>query len=277
MKKDKKRRMCCVLLCLLLTTGLVGCKGEEAPESYEYTESENVAVAETQNLHITIENDVLDNENDRNWAVYRMEQAYNNAMDFLGENYTSNDKLECSICAGEGLTQISKGSLSIYFYDTVEQPYTNYMIQALAGTNAPDYLREGLAAYGADLAGESLLESYGVVLTELDAIRTADDDSKSEYADISALARILYEDGSFEEALALSDMLKNMSQMETAEDAASYRAAYCIYSGSFVGYLVEQKGLDKVLRIYNGEEFYAVMGQSLQNAQKAWINDTFNQ
>ena len=274
MKQEKMRRMCCVLLTLLLMIGLNGCKGEDAPKSYEYTQSETLILLETDKLQITIEKGILEEENDRNWAVYRLEQAYDNALEFLGEDYVREEKLRCCIYAGDGLTQISEEALDVYFYETVEQPYTNYMIQVLAGTKASDWLREGLAAYGADQSEESLLDSFGGILTELDVLRTSEDEEKEEYADISALARVLYEDGSFEDALTLGDMLKTMSSMETAEEAARYRASYCIYAGSFVQYLVQNEGLEQVLRVYNGEEFQSVMGQSITALQKKWIDET---
>lgn len=276
MRKEKMRRMCCVCLSLVLAFGMVGCKGEEAPKSYEYTQSETVIVTETEQLQITIEKGVWDedNENDRNWAVYRLEQAYNHAVDFLGEEYANEKKIRCCICAGDGLTRISEGMLDIYFYETVEQPYTNYMIQILAGTNAPDWLREGLAAYGADLKEESLIDSYGISLTELDALRAVENKEKAEYANISKLAQILYAAAVYEEAVDLGDMLKAISSMETAEEAARYHAAYCIYAGSFVQYLVENKGLDQVLRVYKGEEFDNVMGQTMHALKNEWIAET---
>lgn len=274
MKKEKKRRMCGVLIFFLLTLSLVGCKEEKAPKSYEYVQSETVVTVETDELQITIEKGILEEKIARDWAVYRLEQAYNNAKDFLGEGYSLEEKLRCCIYAGDGLTQISENALDIYFYETVEQPYTNYMIQVMAGINVQDWLREGLAAYGADMTGESLLDSYGSVLPELDAMRTAEDGEKAEYADVSALARVLYESGSFEDALVLGDMLKTMSSMETPDEAARYRVSYCIYAGSFVQYLAKNEGLDQVLRVYNGEEFESVMGQSVIALQKEWIAGT---
>ncbi len=275
MKKDNMRRMCCILLVLCLTFVGVGCSGEKAPQSYEYTESETVAVTETENLQVTIENGILEKQNDRDWAVYNLQQAHLNAVSFLGEGYAVTEPIRCCIYAGDGLTQMEEGALDIYFYETVEQPYTNYMIQILAGLDAPDWLREGLAAYGADLAEESLLSSYGSVLIELDSLRNVDEEEKAEYADVSALARLLYEAGSHEEALELGDMLETMSQMETAEEAAQYRGAYCIYAGSFVKYLAESKGLDEVMKVYQGEDFTAAMGKSLTAMHKAWIAETF--
>lgn len=274
MIKDNMRRMCCVLLVLCLALAAVGCGGEDAPQSYEYTESETVAVTETDTLQVTIENGILEEKNDKDWAVYKLQQAYANAVSFLGEDYAVKP-IRCCIYAGDGLTQMGEGALDIYFYETVEQPYTNYMIQILAGLDAADWLREGLAAYGADLAEESLLSSYGSVLTELDVLRNVDDVEKAEYADVSALAQLLYEAGSQEKALELGDMLGNMSQMKTAEEAAQYRGAYCIYAGSFVKYLAETKGLEEVLKVYQGEDFTAVMGKSLTAMHKAWIADTF--
>ncbi len=275
MKKDNMRRMCCFLLVLCLGFAAIGCGGEVAPQSYEYTESETVAIAETENLQVTIENGILEEKNDRDWAVYNLQQAYANAVSFLGEDFAAAEPIRCCIYAGDGLTQIGEYALDIYFYETVEQPYTNYMIQILAGLDASDWLREGLAAYGADLAKESLLSSYGSILTALDGLRTVEDEEKAEYADISALARLLYEAGSHEDALELGDMLEAMSQMKTAEEAAKYRGAYCIYAGSFVKYLVETKGLDEVLKVYQGEDFTVVMGKALSSMQKAWIADTF--
>ena len=274
MKKEKMRRMCCVLLGFMLLTSLVGCKGEKAPESYEYTQAESLFLTETDQLQITIEKGILEEENDRNWAVYRLAQAYDRAVDFLGEEYAGKEKIRCCIYAGDGLTQISEGALEIYFYETVDQPYTNYMIQALAGIDASDWLREGLAAYGADLAQESLLDSYGSVLTELDELRVTEDEEKAEYADVSALARVLYSGGSLEEALALDDMLMTMSTMGTAEEAARYRASYCIYAGSFVQYLAENEGIDKVLRVYDGEDFKSVMGKTITAVKEDWIAET---
>lgn len=275
MNKDKMRRMCCVLLVLCLALAAVGCGGEDAPQSYEYTESETVAVTETDNLQVTIENGILEEKNDKDWAVYKLQQAYANAVSFLGEDYAAAERIRCCIYAGDGLTQMREDALDIYFYETVEQPYTNYMIQILAGIDAADWLREGLAAYGADLTEESLLSSYGSVLTELDVLRNVDDDEKAEYADVSALAQLLYEAGSQEKALELGDMLESMSQMKTAEEAAQYRGAYCIYAGSFVKYLAETKGLEEVLKVYQEEDFTAVMGKSLTAMHKAWIADTF--
>ncbi len=275
MEKNNMRRMCCILLMLCLAFTFVGCSGEKAPQSYEYTESETVAITETENLQVTIEKGILEEQNDRDWAVYNLQQAYANAADFLGEEYAAENPIRCCIYAGDGLTQIGEGALDIYFYETLEQPYTNYMIQTLAGLNVPDWLREGLAAYGADLAEESLLSSYGSTLPELDSLRNEKDEEKAEYADISALARLLYEAGSHEEALELGDMLETMSEMETAEEAAQYRGAYCIYAGSFLKYLAESKGLDEVMKVYQGEDFTAAMGKSLTAMHKAWIAETF--
>ena len=271
MKKENRIRMCCLLLSLLLVIGLVGCGDEKAPESYTYTQSETWVLTETDDLQISIEKEILEDENDRNWAVYHLEQAYREALTFLGDGYAQEEKLRCCIYAGDGLTQISEETLEIFYYDTVEQPYTNYMIQALAGIQVPDWMREGLAAYGADLSRESLLESYGKNLSELDCLRAEKDEEKVEYAGVSALARILYETGSFEEVLELGDLMKIMSQKETAEEADRCRAAYCIFAGSFVQYLTETEGLEAVLRIYNGEEFKSVMGKKFTTMHKEWI------
>lgn len=271
------RKMCCLLLVLLFVLPAAGCGKESAPQSYEYTKSETVYVTETENLQMTIEVGCLEDQNDRDWAVYNLQKACNSALTFLDElSFTMDEPIQCTIHAGDGLTEIQAGEMDIYFYETVDQPYINYMLQALLGTDAPDWLREGLAAYGADQMGESLLNSYGLVLTELDGLRGEESDvATPAEKDITALATILHQADTQEEALLLGDMLQTMSQMETAEEAAQYRGAYCIYAGSFVEYLAEEKGLASVINVYQGEEFSSVMGKPFSDFQKAWIADTF--
>lgn len=268
------RKMCCWLLAAVLLL-LVGCGSEKAPQSYTYQETEAGSVTETDHLQVTIEAGCLKETDDKDWAVYQLEQAYEKAASFLGVDGSAEEPIRCTICAGDGLTRIQEAALEIYFYETVEQPYTNYMIQTLAGINAPDWLREGLAAYGADQAGESLLNSYAATLTELDSYRTEEDKESPVEKDITTLAKALYVAGNQEEALLLGDMLLTMSQMEDPEMAGQYHGAYCIFAGSFVKYLVEEKGLEAVLKVYQGEDFNTVMGQPLATAQKAWIANTF--
>ena len=271
----KMRRMCCLLLAVLMLITVTGCGREEAPQSFEYTKTETAYHADSENLQVTIEVGCLEDENDRDWAVYDLQQAYLSASDFLGEAVSTGGPIRCMIYAGDGLSQVQPEGLDIYYYETVQQPYVNYMIQALMGLDAPDWLREGLAAYGADQADESLLDSYASGIEALDAFRVEEEaEAEAVTADITSLAVSLYTAGVQEDAIQLGDLLQATSQLESAEEAAQYRGAYCIYAGSFVAYLAEEKGLDAVLKVYQGEEFDAVMGQSLKAAKQAWITNT---
>lgn len=272
MRKIVKTLLICMMVLLV-----AGCGAQKAPEAYEYKEENGQFVTQTEGMQVYIEEGSFETEEERDWAVYRLKEALQSAKSFLGEKNNGKSDIACRVHAGDGFTEITEEGLEVYYFGTVEQPYTNYMIQVLVGTEAPDYLREGLAAYGADQMKESLLNSYGAPLTALDSFRQTEKDEKAEeegpYIGITELAKALHEAKVEPEAAKLGDLMAAISQAENGQAAGEYRGAYCIYAGSFVEYLAEEKGLDAVLSVYRGKNFEEVMGQPLEKVRQSWLQE----
>lgn len=258
-----KRIWAAALVCVLL---LAGCQTQKAPKSYEYTEKNGVSYTQAGGLRFCIEDESV---NDKDEAVYCLEQALQKAQAFLGSGYTVQEEMACYLHAGEGASQQANGQLDIYYYDQAEQPYINYMIQLLAGTEVQDWLREGLAACGAAQMGESLLDSYAKEVKELQAFHQTEAEQKP--AGLTVLAQTLYAAGSYQEALKLGDMMQAISQMKSAQEAGNYRAAYCIYAGSFVEYLIDKYGQEAVLEEYRQLE--KLTDSALEEEKQNWIKE----
>ena len=72
--------------------------------------------------------------------------------------------------------------------------------------------------------------------------------------------------------LAGSEAVERLDRVRTPEPLSSVldeSAAYVI-GGSFVGYLIEKHGLPAFKRLYDGEPYEAVYGQSLQALEREW-------
>lgn len=269
------RKMCKMAFAaaVMMTMLLVSCQKADFSAAYEYVKTEKAYQTKAEGLQVEIELGCLEKEDDRNLAVYQLEAALKNARDFLGSFCRLDEPIQCRILSGDGFTTLGDRQLDIYYYETVPQPYTNYMIQILAGFETADWLREGLAAYGADQMGESLLDSYAASLTELDFIRTREEEEGGSKAKVTELAKALYAAEAQSEAAKLGDLLMAVSEFTEAEEAGKYRGAYCIYAGSFVEYLTDKMGLDAVMQIYQGADFSQVMGKSLEAARQGWIKE----
>lgn len=245
---------------------LAGCQTQKAPKSYAYTEENGVMCTEAGGLHFCLEDNSVKNEDE---AVYQLEQALQKAQAFLGAGAAVQEDMVCYLHAGEGVSQQTNGQLNIYYYGKMNQPYINYMIQLLAGTETQDWLREGLAAYGAEQMGESLLDSYAEQMEQLSVFRKTDEEEVQ--TGITVLAQTLYRTGEYGEALKLGDMMQSISQMESAQKAGSYRAAYCIYAGSFVEYLIDQYGQEALLQEYQQPD--KLTGSALEAEKQMWIEE----
>lgn len=246
------------LLCL-------GCGKEKAPETYSYSvASEGGFYTEVDGMQIFFNEGCMPEAEDRDIAVYRVKTALEDAKKFLGTSFAS-IPISCCFHSEEGATQVEAGALNIYYFDTVEQPYVNYMIQALLGEKAPDWLREGIATYGAEEMGESQHYSYAFDIPSLQGIL-----EQEEAPSLHELAMTLHNLGIDEEAEKLGDMIQGIADHTSAEGARQYRAAYSIYAGSFVQYLAEKNGFDALIRLYNGDNFQAVMTKAFHTYYQEW-------
>lgn len=259
-----------ILAAAVLTLLLVGCSKADFSAQYDMTETDTGWEVQLENLQVDMESGCLESSEDRNLAVYQLQTAEKNALEFLGDAEAANKTIRCRFLAGDGLTQCTDGQIDIYYYATLPQPLTNLMIQVMAGTEAPDWLREGLGACGADRMGESLLDSYAACLEELEDRRT---DRQASEASISVLAADLYRKDVEKEALQLGDMMEGISRQKDAQAAERFRGAYCIYAGSFVDYLIDEHGMESVMRVYRGADFDDEMHTTWEKARESWIEE----
>lgn len=251
------------ILALAFILLLAGC--QKTAENYQYTMENGLYYTQIDALIIGLEKDAV-SEKERDAAVQCMGEAFQKAQAFLGEAFSQQAEQYCYLHAGAGVSQVLEDSLHIYYYEAAAQPYVNYMIQLLAGSDVPDWFYEGLAAYGADQMGETLLDSYAAGMKALDEYR-----SEEKTAGVTELARALYQKNVQPQAAELGDMMQAIALFSNAEEAGEYRAAYCIYAGSFVEYLVEQYGKETVLQEYQkAEQFTEAF---LEKNRQKWIKE----
>lgn len=261
----------------VLASAMTAC-GEKAPKSYSFGEADGYETLTLSTVNLYIDSGYLD-EVEKDWAAYRIEEAEKAIQEFLGADYTATDAYEqkgtpentpCYVKGGNGTSIAVGGEVTLYYAKEGAAPYTNLLCQAKAGmTMAPDWLREGLGAYVADLNKESLLNTYARSLPELkdlSAGKKKEDSLKS----IDVLAKTLAGAGAYPDALRMEDLSLGIAKASDAEEAFNYRGAYSVYAGAFVKYLDETYGRDKLLRVYNGEDAQTVLGKPVDAIRGEW-------
>lgn len=256
------RRLGILMLAFILL--LAGCQ-KTTTKSYQYTMENGLYYTQTDALTIELEERAVSDQ-ERDAAVQCMDEAFLKAQAFLGEAFSQEEEQYCYLHAGDGVSQVLEDGLHIYYYGDAAQPYVNYMIQLLAGGEVPDWFYEGLAAYGANQAGETLLTSYALEIAELDEWR-----SQEKPAGVTELAKTLYQANVHVQAAELGDMIEAIALFSEAQEAREYRAAYCIYAGSFVEYLVEQYGKEAVLQEYQKKDQFT--DTFLEQNRQKWIKE----
>lgn len=262
-------------LLVMVTVAMTAC-GEKAPKSYSFGRTDGFDTLSFSSVDLFIESDYMDDK-EKDWAAYRVEEAEKAVAEFLGANYIATDayeqsgtseKIRCYVKAGNGTSMAVGQDVTLYYAKEGAAPYTNLICQAKAGmTMAPDWLREGLGAYVADLNKESLLSTYARNLHELKGLAK---NSEKSFKTIDVLAKTLRNAGAYPDALEMGDLSLGIAQAAGAEDAFNYRGAYCVYAGAFVKYLDETYGRDKLLQVYNGGDAQAVLGKTIEIIRGEW-------
>lgn len=252
--------------------------GEKAPKSYSFGKADGFDTLSFSSVDLFIESGYMDDE-ERDWAAYRVEEAEKAVSEFLGADYVAADaygqsgaseKIRCYIKAGNGTSMAVGQDVTLYYAKEGAAPYTNLICQAKAGmTVAPDWLREGLGAYVADLNKESLLSTYARNLQELKSL-AGNKSSEKSFKSIDVLAKTLLSAGTYPDALKMGDLSVGIAQAAGADEAFNYRGAYCVYAGAFVKYLDETYGRDKLLQVYNGGDVQAVLGKTVETIRGEW-------
>lgn len=262
-------------LLVMATVAMAAC-GEKAPKSYSFGRTDGFDTLSFSSVDLFIESDYME-DSEKDWAAYRVEEAERAVAEFLGANYIATDayeqsgtseRIRCYVKAGTGTSMAVGQDVTLYYAKEGAAPYTNLICQAKAGmTIAPDWLREGLGAYVADLNKESLLNTYARNLHELKGLAG---DSKESFKTIDVLAKTLLKAGAYPDALEMGDLSLGIAQAAGAEAAFNYRGAYCVYAGAFVKYLDETYGRDKLLQVYNGGDAQAVLGKTIETIRGDW-------
>ena len=262
-------------LLVMATVAMAAC-GEKAPKSYSFGRTDGFDTLSFSSVDLFIESDYME-DSEKDWAAYRVEEAERAVAEFLGATYIATDayeqsgtseRIRCYVKAGTGTSMAVGQDVTLYYAKEGAAPYTNLICQAKAGmTIAPDWLREGLGAYVADLNKESLLNTYARNLHELKGLAG---DSKESFKTIDVLAKTLLKAGAYPDALEMGDLSLGIAQAAGAEDAFNYRGAFCVYAGAFVKYLDETYGRDKLLQVYNGGDAQAVLGKTIETIRGDW-------
>lgn len=274
------KRIGLTILILMTAIFLFGCNNTEEAKNYTYTQENGVYCVQEEGLVIEMDEQAFADQGERDRATSQLLQALEKAKTFLTGRQAAQTQVQCRLLSGDGVSQVRDGEVDIYYYNTIPQPYVNYMVQALLGTDVPDFLREGVAAYGAQQMGESLADSYAQALQPLWAQQEGEESSGS-HVTLTDMAKALAADekfasGSLAEAKELGDMLAGISEQADGEEAQNYHAAYCIYAGSFIEYWAEQQGIDTILDWYEEGADESAMEESLPLLMASWRQEGLN-
>lgn len=267
---------------LILVVILSGCqlieKEEETLPSYTYTEEAEYDTIRWDPVTLKIEKGYLSTE-DRNYAAQQVESAVQAARSFLSE--TELKEVELVLHNGSGATMVYEGHADIYYAQNRDIPYTSMITQIMAGVEGvPEWLREGIGAYSADINKESMLKTWGHMIESLNRYvemqaemqeEESPDQTEEPYYTIDVLAQVLYKSSDYTQAQELGDMADQIASIGYAQEAYNYRGAYCIYAGSFVKYLEKNYSRGQLLQIYQGADFEEVMGISFEEARQNWL------
>ncbi len=272
--------VCLALLVLLMS----GCQfiptQEEEATSYTYTSEADYDTLRWDPVTLKVEKSYLSAE-DRDYTAAQVESAVQAAKSYL--NGTELKPVELILHNGSGATMVYEGRADVYYAQNRDIPYTSLITQVMAGVEGvPEWLREGVGAYVADINHESLLKTQGHMIESLNRYVEQQKEAAAEqassgepaeepYYPIEELAGVLYRNSDYTEALELGDMANTIASIGYAQEAYNYRGAYCIYAGSFVKYLEKTYGHDPVIQVYQGEAFDEVFGLSFEEAREAWI------
>ncbi len=269
-----------ITICMIIaSTGCSLLGKEEAGDaaSYTFTAEADYDTISWDGVTLRVEKEYL-KKADRNDAAQKVESAAQAAGQFLAEH--DQHPVSLILHNGSGATMVYEDHADIYFAQNKDIPYTSFVTQIMAGVGGvPDWLREGVGAYSADINKESMLDTQGHMIECLQSLKEQQkQESESEdaviatYFDIDTLARTLYRNAAYTNALDLGDMAEEIASIGYAQEAYNYRGAYCIYAGSFIKYLEKNYGREAVLALYDGESFKSVIGGAFDDIRAAWIS-----
>ena len=276
--QDMKKILAAALTLMMI---LSGCqfieKEEEDLPSYTYTEEAEYDTIRWDPVTLKVEKSYLTTK-ERNYAAQQVESAVQAAKSFLSE-VELND-VELVLRNGSGATMVYEGYAEIFYAQNRDIPYTSIITQIMAGVEGvPEWLREGVGAYAADINKESMLKTWGHMIESLNRyveMQTEMQEDSSDlieehYYTIDELAQVLYKNNDYMQAQELGDMADQIASIGYAQEAYNYRGAYCIYAGSFVKYLEKNYSRGQILQVYQGADFEEVMGISFEEARQNWL------
>ncbi len=258
------------ILLLLLLFG--GCEEREAEtiKQYAYTTKDGFDEIVFQDVTVRIASGYL-TEEERNRIAGRLESAVQEADRFLKEKPgwdSAANPVICELRSGPGATAVSGNTVTVYYAENGGVPYISLLTQAKAGlAGVPDWLREGVGAYAADLGQESMMDTMARRIPAFDALKK---EKEPKYHSIDELASTLVSGDQYPEALTLGDLSEAVLSAPDEAEAYNLRGAYCVYAGSFVHYLDTAYGREALWRLYQGENMETVTGQTKEEALAAW-------
>ena len=270
-----------ILLMISCMLCLTGCRylmpgTQDSTPAYTYTSETGYDTIRWDPVTLKVEKSYL-SKSDRNYTAQQVESAVEAAKQFLSGRELHD--VELMLHDGSGATMVYEGRAEIYYAQNRDIPYTSLITQVMAGVDGvPDWLREGVGAWSADINKESLMDTQAHMIECLQTYAErieAEQDPEGEpvelYFDIDTLAKVLIADHAYESAMELGDMTEGIATIGYAQEAYNFRGAYCVYAGSFVRYLDKTYGRDSLMAVYDGADFNETMGISLEEAKAAWL------